>query len=393
MPDHNRSRSEEVKEERQRRRSSRRDDSEAIRAPGTEVALPGASVGELLAFLTDPRMDHPVNAPVRAQVATQLQQQYGNAYVERAIAVTREEQGAKSQSDVVGKSPGDSRREVAPLKAHATGFRVTELADGVRLSLTFGARLDNGETEGATSAPEEEEREKTEALEPMEVPANILIGGEDGITGSMTLRHTTQQGGAEIGGAFGICQPIMRSILIGATPHPQLLGLLGTTYTVRLSADIEYHWDVQNLGRTHVSGADDPSVTADTWSQIVYDLTPRSAAPGRSPRREYWARDLTARHELFHRDDFVTAFTAFLPVSQLWLNMQSASSVDRAIDKGDQALQMLITNINNYMGSGDAAPAEVRAYGDGHTSYRARADVVRAKATREGWEEGLVILS
>ena len=190
-----------------------------------------------------------------------------------------------------------------------------------------------------------------------------------------------------------ICQPIMRTILIGATPRPQLLGLLGTNYDVRVSADIEYHWDVQPLGRTHVSGADDPAVTEESWSQVVYDLTPSSAVPPRSPRREYWARDLTSRHELFHRDDFVAAFTVFMPVSQLWLNTQTASSVQSAIDKGEDALSMLVTNVNNYMGSGDAAPAEIRAYGDGRAPYQERADAVRAKAGREDWEEGLVVLS
>lgn len=392
MPDHDRSHPKEARDKGQLQRSSRQPEKGLMQTLGAEGDPLSLTVGERLAFLTDPRMDHPANAPLKALIASELQQQYGNAYLQRAIGQRREDRAATRVPSAVQSAACGPGRDTAPFRSPESALRVTALSDGVRLSLTLGARLDNGEAGGAAPVPEEE-REKTEVLEPIEVPANILVGGEDDITGRMALRHATHRGGADMGGAFGICQPILRSILIGATPHPQLLGLLGTTYTVRVSADIEYRWDVQSLGRTHVSGADDPTVTADTWSQVVHDLTPGSGAPGRSPRVEHWARDLTARHELFHRDDFVAAFTAFLPVSQLWFNMQSASSVDNAIDKGDQALRMLIADINSYMGSGDSAPAEVRAYGDGHAPYRARANAVRAKATREGWEEGIVILS
>jgi hypothetical protein len=392
MPDQKRSHSKEAKEQPQRRRSSRQEGTEMMEAPGMELALPCATAGDLFAFLTDPRADHPANTPLKARIVSQLQQQYGNAYLQRAIAETRQDHRARNGVAAGRESSTEPEREATPSSAYDTTFRVMGLADGVRLSFTLGAHLDNGQARGATPSPEEE-REKVEELEPIEVPSNILVGGEDAVTGRMRLQHTTHAGGANLGGAFGICQPIVRSILIGATPQPQLLGLLGTDYDVRVSADIEYHWDVQSLGRKHVSGPDDPDVTADTWSQVVYDLAPSSAAPGRSPRVEYWSRDLTSRHELYHRDDFVTAFTAFLPVSQLWLNMQSASSVDRAIRRGDQALQMLIANINSYMGSGDSAACEVRAYGDGRASYQARADGARAKAAREGWPEGIVILS
>lgn len=392
MADHSRSRSEEPKEERQRGRTSRCEEAELVRAPGVEVVLPGATVDDLVALLTDPRIDHPANVPMRARAAAELQQRYGNAYLQRSIAHRGDGQDAGARLDAVREPTRGRRADAAAMRAQGTRLRVTELAGGVRLSLTLDARLEDGEP-GGTAAGSEEETERLETLEPIQVPANILVGGEDAITGSMGLTHTTQQGGAELGGAFGICQPIVRTILIGATPRPQLLGLLGTNYDVRVSADIEYHWDVQPLGRTHVSGADDPAVTEESWSQVVHDLAPSSAVPCRSPRREHWARDLTSRHELFHRDDFVAAFTIFTPVSQIWLNTQTASSVQSAIDKGEDALGMLITNVNNYMGSGDSAPAEVRAYEDGRAPYQERADAVRAKAGREDWEEGLVVLS
>jgi len=391
MPKDKRSHSEKAEEERQPRGPSRGKENEVMKASGAKVALAGTTVGERLGYLTDPRIDHPANAPLKARIATDLQQQYGNAYVRRAIAEGQQERGGTHWSDVVGKSTYPAGRDSAPERALGTGFRVTQLGDGARLSVTLGARLDNGEG-GAAPATPEEEREKVQALEPIEVPANILVGGEDQITGRMGLHHATQQGGADMAGAFGICQPILSSILVGATPQEHLLGLLGTTYDVRVSVDIDYHWDVQPLGHTHVGGAADPAVTADTWSQVVHDLTPSSAVPCRSPRVEHWCRDLTTRHELFHRDDFVTAFTVFAPVSQIWLNAQSASSVEGAIDKGEEAVGMLVTNVNNYMGSGDSAPAEVRAYEDGRAPYQSRADAVREKATREGWEEGLVIL-
>jgi hypothetical protein len=132
-------------------------------------------------------------------------------------------------------------------------------------------------------------------------------------------------------------------------------------------------------------------VAEDSWSQIVYDLNPSADTPARSPRNEHWCRDLTTKHELFHIEDWAGAFRTSRPVAEAWLNTQSASSGEDALSKAGDAVSIMQVAVNTYMGSGDSAPCEVRAYADGVPSYRERAEVVRARAAAENWAEGIVI--
>jgi hypothetical protein len=229
---------------------------------------------------------------------------------------------------------------------------------------------------------------------PLERELEIIaetIGGagavEDAIQPQFGVFYTINQGGVDVGTAFGKAQYELRpSIWVNPRRTES-----GNRYDVRIRVACRYNWDTTSQGRQNLSGARDPDVNADSWSQIIHDLTP-AGTPARSPRVEHWCQDLTARHERFHIQDWVGAFRTHRPTAETWLRGQAAASRDDAVNLANDAVSMMATNVNTYMGRGDSSQAEVRAYGDGAASYRERANAVRARGTAEGWEEGLVIL-
>lgn len=317
-----------------------------------------------------------------ADLMMQLQQSYGNTYVQRVV------EHIQSEQDLSPSPMLDT--ETASSRSQSTSVRTVTFDDGLGISLDIVATLE-GEGEGEGAEPGEGESATTQQSAPIELPISLIPGGEDAIRpGVVNTRQQTSRGASVPSNAFGICRPFL-SRIIGTTPHRRLGGLLGTTYEVRATADVRYRWDVQSLGRTNIAGADSPGVTADSWSQVVHDLTPSTAAIPRSPRREHWCEDLTARHEQYHARDFTMAFNLFSTLATLWLSRQSASSVTDATNKGDEAINQLVVMVNGYMGRGSSAPCESRAYGDGVPLYRARAQAVRARATREGWDPGMII--
>lgn len=333
--------------------------------PDRAAGVPGAP-----GMLQDARLAHPANAGRQAGLLQALQQQCGNAHLQRALA--------EQQPRHTG-----GTRPIRPAQHGGSFFRVSTQGDSLRMSFGMQAILDG---EPGSALEEEAEQPLEGTLEPI----RFLVGSPgDAISGTINLNQSTQGGGVDIGGGFGRCQPDVTPTF-RVTPQPRALGLLGTDYQVSIQADIVYHWAVQSLGRQHIRSADDGRVSQSTWSQVAYDLTPGGGSTPRSPRIVYWCSDLSRRHELFHRDDFVGAFRRYKPTAEAWLNSQTASSTAGARSKSEQAMEMLVRQVTTYMGEGDFAPCEVRAYGDGRPHYQARADAVRARAQRESWPAGPV---
>ena len=86
MTSYKKSHSEQVEEKGRRRKSPRQEEGKAMKASGGETVLPSPAAGDPVALLSNPRMAHPANAPLRAQAVTELQRQRGNTYVQRLLA-------------------------------------------------------------------------------------------------------------------------------------------------------------------------------------------------------------------------------------------------------------------------------------------------------------------
>jgi len=308
------------------------------------------------------------SSELRTNFILHLQQTYGNNYVQRLL------ESVKVQAKLTVNMPKD----VYEQEADKISRLVTrDVASQVQ-------RRPEEEEEGA---------KVTRITKAVNLPIIMVPGAEDGIPEtSGEVYSKTFQGGVSTKNYFGICSPRIWSREIAVTPKERLMGLLSPTYEVSMRLDVDYRWDTDNQGRKHISSASDPDVTPDTWSQIVYDLTPVKSHPSKSPRREYWCRDLTERHEKYHIADYEYAFKLYVDDAATLLKKQKASSVKEATKKGFDMIEYTITQVRNYMGRGASAPAEVRAYGDGAPVYEERAKAVKDRAKKEGWEEGLVMM-
>jgi hypothetical protein len=349
--------------------------------PAPEV---GSSPAEHAAALAAARSDEQ-----RASIVAGLQQTHGNRYVEKLL------DRAPARRDTATKT-----RE-APRQITVEPVEVVQMRDGANLIVNFQATLDGEQitlaqgtqtarqSQGTETASQGEGTETAIERE-LEIIEESLGGAgavEDAIQAQLGVFYTINQGQISVGTAFGMASyAISPSIWVTPRRSPS-----GNRYDVRIRAACRYKWDVKPQGRKNVSAPRDPDVNADSWSQIAYDLTP-AGSPARSPRVEHWCQDLTAKHERFHIQDWIGAFRTHRPTTETWLRGQAASSSQDAVNLARDAVSLLATNVNTYMGSGDSSPAEVRAYNDGAPSYRERANAVRARGTAEKWDEGIVIL-
>ena len=61
--------------------------------------------------------------------------------------------------------------------------------------------------------------------------------------------------------------------------------------------------------------------------------------------------------------------------------------------QSDETAADLLKTVTDYLGTGDFAPCEARAYQSGAAAYKARADAVSSRAAQQGWPEGVVVVS
>lgn len=283
-----------------------------------------------------------------ADTMISLQQSHGNAYVQRVLGRLRDSQAA-------------SQSQPNPVKIESS-------QDSSGISISMSALV-----KGQKDAPHEDET-------PVTLSWTKKLGGlADSINpATINVNQQTIAGGTTVpAGAHGYCEVTA----IGNTkvvPH-------NDDYEVTCTMDIKYNWEVQSLGKPSIDNANSPEVNELTWSQIVYDLTPSGDSIPRSPRELYWCSDLSGAHEQYHAVDFTSAFNSFRPAEQAWLGQQTAGNKATAMKRGDQALSRMVARVTSYMGTGDSAPCESRAYGAGVPLYEARACEVQDRADAEGW--------
>lgn len=178
-----------------------------------------------------------------------------------------------------------------------------------------------------------------------------------------------QAGAAPPAGDFGITRPFFQMKLAGTQ------DATGFKLTCPVEGQITYQ--LASLGKTDISSDSDPDIFQSNYTKVVSDLTPNmSDLNGRPPRTQYWAEDLTKKHECFHAKEDVKFGGDGVVLADKWLNKQTASTEAEAIRKATQALDIVRSKVDTEM----VVPAsEKRAYGDGAPLYRARADAIKAK--------------
>ena len=146
--------------------------------------------------------------------------------------------------------------------------------------------------------------------------------------------------------------------------------------------------------RRDVPSASAATVTAASWRRVASDLTPGGGTPNRSPRTQYWAEDLTWRHELFHFNEFNTflrtSFTSFETTIEAATYVEAATATDSeaaALGRKAGDLRTRLLAAWNQAKTNMSPSMEDRAYDDGVAAYTARATAVRyARPPRAGRE-------
>jgi hypothetical protein len=210
----------------------------------------------------------------------------------------------------------------------------------------------------------------TVALPDLMVPADLAVAEQDSIAGAITYAPSVTQSGSV--SPFGETTWSTFTVSgISITPSP---GSFAATFT--LTNPITFN--VASGGRTDIPSASAPAITHANFPQVASDLTPdMSSDGGRPPRTQFWAEDLTTRHENFHATERQGFGTTGAQQAQTWLSSQTAASV--------AAVGALIAQVpgrviaSSQAAAGDVHTKESRAYGDGAALYQARADAVRAR--------------
>ena len=191
----------------------------------------------------------------------------------------------------------------------------------------------------------------------------------------LTMSLQIEQGGAGPSG-FGVTRSTAAITNVDITPN-------SGTYVV--TGDFEYRirWQVRSgtgpSSQVDIEDENDDDIKACNYQLVASDLTPNmSSNNGRPPRTNFWAEDLTERHEIFHAGDRSTYGRDGATAAKNWLDAQTATSaasirstlIPQAVTEGERVINTLM-----------ATPPgkEERAYGDGAPLYQARADAIKAK--------------
>jgi hypothetical protein len=130
-----------------------------------------------------------------------------------------------------------------------------------------------------------------------------------------------------------------------------------------------------------------PGLTQANYPQAASDLTPNmSDLGGRPPRRQFWAQDLTERHELFHADERRRFGGQSVQNAQNWLNTQTVPNQAAVTVLLGQAWN---NQVRAFLARVMANPGkEQRAYADGAATYTARADAIRQRGAANQYPSG-----
>lgn len=213
---------------------------------------------------------------------------------------------------------------------------------------------------------------KTIELPDIKFPARVSTSLQDSITGTLSHNGTIKKTGDKPDpGDFGETEA--EAISLSNVSVKRSAG--NFQVKARVNNPVEYQVDSQD--HTNIESENDSNIALVNYQQVVSDLTPNmSDLNGRPPRKQFWAEDLTIRHEQFHANEFLQKGAQGVQDAQTWLNGQTAANV--------QAARSLLSRVPSRVADvrkRDMTPpgVEMRAYGDGAPLYKARADAIKAK--------------
>ncbi|UZN03746.1 hypothetical protein [Cellulomonas sp. S1-8] len=278
-----------------------------------------------------------------------------------SVDIRREPQRPDA-STIDGDTPRTPRRRWGATADHDASEEVVD--DGVSAEVVDAALL------AQVVVPTEVEPGQTVRLPDMVVPGDLLAPEQDTIGAAITYAPTLAQSGAV--SPFGSTRWSTFSITgTTVTPSP---GAYSVSFT--LVNPITYN--VASGGKTDIPSETSAAITHANFATVASDLTPNMGdLGGRPPRTQFWAEDLTLRHENFHARERQGFATTGAQVAQAWLSSQTATSIVDIVRLVAQVPGRVIAS--SQAAAGDLQTKESRAYGDGLAAYRGRADAVRAR--------------
>jgi len=175
---------------------------------------------------------------------------------------------------------------------------------------------------------------------------------------------------------FGLTRPSLFGFSNVATTRDT--GKFTVTADLRHTVAWETWADVGPSNQANITSASDATLTSTNYSQAAKDLTPdMSKLGGVPPRKNFWSKDLTERHEKYHVKDHVDIAKEGAAGAEKWLAGQQAAKRSDVSALLDIAWCEQIDKVEKKFMASPAS--EVRAYSDGASSYKARADAIKAK--------------
>ena len=242
--------------------------------------------------------------------------------------------------------------------------------------LSFTPAAESGEQAAAVTEPEEGQ---TVQLPDVKVPAMAEVAQRDSIASGLAYNGSIAQSGPAPD-PFGETKPFTHAL--SGISVARLFG----NFLVRATVDNPITFQVNGGANTNIASENDPAITQENYQKVASDLTPNMHDEnGRPPRDQFWAQDLTIRHEHFHAQEDFNFGKQGVTDAQTWLNTQAAGDV-----AGVQALLNQVPGkVANTVAAGMTFPGlEERAYGDGAPAYKARADAVKTKGDAGNYGHG-----
>jgi hypothetical protein len=236
-------------------------------------------------------------------------------------------------------------------------------------SVAAPAATEPGSQEAA--GPEEE---ITVSLPDIEVPALASVAKTDAVNPGFSYSGSIERGGAAPAG-FGVTHSF-DSRLTGVTTT-----LKRRVYKVKATLEHPIKWEVRSGtgpdGQVDIASDTDADITDLNYGDVVSDLTPdMTDLNGRPPRNDFWAEDLTIRHEKVHAADDKRNGPGAMRVTSRWLSRQTAASVADVTtllgEIPDRFAAALLAALSTEAG-------EEHAYGDGAPSYKRRAKAIKKR--------------
>jgi hypothetical protein len=244
---------------------------------------------------------------------------------------------------------------------------------GLRAEVPFGAPSEREDRPPASNLTSTDSASGAGATVEIteEEPGSVSLSMTDAIDAGLAFSSAISRGNPALGADdFGLTtwSAKLVSPVVAADPAKKVFTVTGTV-------DCPIGWEIHGLGRKDVLDEKSANIKRSTWPRAATDLTPdMSDDNGRPPRTQFWAPDLTERHEKFHAAEFVTYGRAAFDLAAEWLKKQTANTDADALTVAKRVPNEMVATIRTTY----VPMAESRAYGDGAPSYQGRADAIKA---------------